>query len=221
MTEPRLPRTIFCPLQIEGRTLEKQGVTDPVRISGPGADAVEAAVRAAPRQDAGNHFILAGLAGGLNPDICSGNGFWISRVLNEHGAVVNSEEPLNPENGPFASIHMSSEPIFGPAEKALLYESSTADLVDMEAWRFAEVCSELGIRWSIIRGVSDAAMEQLPTGSDKLVDAQGAARPLKITIYILSHPWRIPSLMSLSRRTDKALRNVAEELKKSNWAMRP
>lgn len=212
---------IFCPLQIEARTLKKQGIKDPIAISGPGADAVEAAVRAAVGQGSSNHFILAGLAGGLNPEIQSGDAFWISKILDESGSLMNSEEPLRPENARLGSIYMAREPIFTPNEKRVLHESSTADLVDMEAGRFADVCSELKIKWSIIRGVSDDATECLPPGSDTLVDDEGAARPAIIAAYILRYPWRIRSLMSLSRRTDTALKNVAIELKKSNLTSSP
>ena len=160
---------IFCPLEIEARGLKKQGVSDPITISGPGADAVENAVGHACKMAARQHFILAGLAGGLDGRILSGQAFWVDRILDAHGQLVGTDDSTKSESSSIASIHMANKPLYSPTEKRLLHESSKADLVDMEALAFARACEASGIKWSIIRGVSDAFDENLPPGSDSPV----------------------------------------------------
>ena len=214
MTEPRRQRTIFCPLEIEAKGLKKHGVEDSITISGPGAQSVEKAVRDASGGPVHRHFILAGLAGGLNPKILSGEAFWISRILDSDANTLAMDESVNPESGSRASIHMVNTPLFSPEDKRKLHEASKADLVDMEAWAFAQACEKLGIKWSIIRGVSDDSSENLPPGTDSLVDQSGSSRPWRIATYLLTRPWRIPALTRLSGRTSRALENVACELRK-------
>ena len=214
MTEQRPQRTLFCPLEIEARSLKKQGVSDPITISGPGAMAVEKAVRQAIKTPVQQHFILAGLAGGLDARILSGQAFWIDRILDAHGQVVGMDDSPKSVPSSIASIHMANKPIYSPAEKRLLHESSKADLVDMEALAFARACEASGVKWSIIRGVSDASDETLPPGSGSLIDQEGHSRPWRIAGYVLTSPWRIPALIRLSGRTSRALENVACELKK-------
>ncbi len=214
MTQSRSQRIILCPLKIEARTLRKHGIEDTILISGPGADAVEKAVHEASREGLDTHLVLAGLAGGLNPEIRSGEAFCIIRFLDSNGALLNTAKTCRIEKSPSTTIHMAENPIYSPEAKRSLHQTSKAGLVDMEARRFAQVCDSLGMKWSILRGVSDDFSENLPPDSASLVDRNGNSRPTVIAAYVFRHPWRIPALLRLSKRTSKALKNVALELKK-------
>ena len=206
--------TILCPLQIEAKILRKWGIKAPIRVSGPGGDAIDQTVRNMVRNTNRTHLILAGVAGGLDPAIQAGSAFWISGILNSQGDPMVSKNQFSPQDAPRTTICMVEKPLFSPSAKKTLFESSGAGLVDMEARSFALSCQKIGVKWSIVRGVSDDWRQALPDGAERLVDECGAPRPLRIAGYIMGHPWRIPALWQLSSRTTKAMENVARELKK-------
>ncbi|MDG2423647.1 MAG: hypothetical protein P8M22_06700 [Phycisphaerales bacterium] len=210
MTAPPARRAILCPLEFEARALRKARLADPVRVCGPGEAAVENAVREVVQELAPAKLILAGLAGGLQPDIQSGQAHWITRVVAAKGDLIADSPAEQMVDG--LSICTVQAPAETPEAKQAIHLASGADLVDMESQRFVEVCEELGVPWAILRGVSDQSSEPLPPGTIDLVDAKGRPRKVRTLAFLARNPWRIPGLMKLAGRSSRAMKQVAAEL---------
>ncbi|MEE2908506.1 MAG: hypothetical protein VX527_11835 [Planctomycetota bacterium] len=212
MTASPPRRVILCPLQIEANALRKAGIADPLKVCGPGADAVEKAVLEIVQTGEPPMLILAGLAGGLDPRIKAGEARWVTRIVSPTGALLGQVSQPRSKQKADCTVCTVDSPVDTPQAKQELHKASGADLVDMESSRFVEVCQQLGVSWAILRGVSDDSAQHLPGGSEHMVDHQGCPRLGQICKFLLSHPWHIPSLIKLSLRTSRALKRVAAEL---------
>lgn len=213
MTAPPPRRVILCPLQIEANALRKARLADPLKVCGPGADAVEKAILEVLKKGNPPMLILAGLAGGLDPGIRAGEARWVTRVVSPKGALIGQDRRPQAQQEPRCTVCTVDSLVGTPQAKLELYEASGADLVDMESRRFVEVCQRERVSWAILRGVSDAAGQHLPAGADRMVDSQGCPRHGQILKFLLRHPWRIPGLIKLAVRTSRAMKRVAAELR--------
>lgn len=102
--------------------------------------------------------------------------------------------------------------IHSPRAKAALGERTGADLVDTESHHFAPACEAAGLRWAIVRAVSDGPGDALPRGVETWVDSQGRTKPNAVAMACLTRPWIIPSLMRLRTNTASALSAMASRL---------
>ena len=144
-----------------------------LEVCGPGTEGI--------RRWAGAHtqlkrpVVLAGLGGGLDPELATGTVRFASEVYDPHG---------KPRTAPLASLIIapdleqgrftSSLRTVGTVEaKADLRRVSGADIVDLESVPFAQLGERLGWKWGIIRAVGDTADEPLPAAVDNWVDHQG------------------------------------------------
>ena len=182
-------------------------------VTGPGSEAVERAVEAllagkADTRRSAPHLILAGVAGGLSKRARPGRAYPISRVVSESGEtrfrLCDDDEGL--------VLCSVAKAVHSPQAKRDLHSRSGADLVDLESGGFVLACQRHGRACSIIRGVSDDATEALPKGVEAFVDEHGKPRCGHVLWSLLSHPWRIPAVISLARRTNAAMVQVAARL---------
>ncbi len=102
--------------------------------------------------------------------------------------------------------------IRSPRAKAALGERTGADLVDTESHHFAPACEAAGLRWAIVRAVSDGPGDTLTRGVETWVDSQGRTKPNAVALACLTRPWIIPSLMRLRASTAAALDAMASRL---------
>ena len=84
----------------------------------------------------------------------------------------------------------------GEDERAAVARAG-ADLVDLESVAFAEIATDRGWRWAIVRGVSDDAGSPLPAGVESWVDRRGRSRPLRTAGAVVRHPAMVASLVRL------------------------
>lgn len=214
MSEPTPRRVILCPLNVEANALRRAGLADPIRLCGPGEDAIEKAILSEVQRGDASRLVLAGLAGGISRGVRSEQAHWISRVVTPDGHPVGEDLTLAPGAMKRAlCVCTVGTPVSTPQAKQALHEASGADLVDLESRRFVEICQREGLDWAILRGVSDDAKESLPPGSERLVDARGHARPGRVMAALAVHPWRIPGVIKLARTASRAMAKVASELK--------
>lgn len=99
-----------------------------------------------------------------------------------------------------------------PRAKQALGERTGAELVDMESHHFAAACERLGIRWAIVRGVSDGPDDALPPGVERFVGPDGATRPAAVAAACLRRPWLLPGLLRLRGASARALAAMSERL---------
>lgn len=151
------------------------------------------------------HLILAGACGGLTPvdDVPA-----IARVIDEHG---HSWIPANADPSGVTLIGVDTI-IATPADKAVLAARTGAAIVDMESHAFAAWCEERGVRWSVVRGVSDTPEETLPHEVLDWISPSGDTRQMRAARDLLLKPWLIPHVLDVLRRSRRVLPKVGRRV---------
>jgi adenosylhomocysteine nucleosidase len=181
----------------------------------PGAEIValmtgigmKAAARAAERAlDLGpcDHVLVVGIAGGIDPQLHIGDVVVPEVVV--HGGT--GEEYLADQLGSrvVTGRIVSSDDLLADRDEqaALVVQGVTA--VDMETAAVAAVCQSRGVPWSAFRGISDHGIED---GVDDsllaLSHPDGTADAGAVARYVLTKPWRVPTLARLGRDMQRAV----------------
>lgn len=226
---------ILCPLEHEARVLRACLAGRAVRVCGPGR-AAETCVRGL-GEDQPGLLILAGLCGGLREGsrvpritrvISTRGQVWRVPVTlalapkREAGAGDSGAGVPGTAQGFGArSLHEGGgahdgatligvdEIVRTARAKRALGERFGADVCDMEAHHFAYACVDVGIRWAVVRGVSDGPDEDVASGLDGLVDARGRTRVGAAVRRCVLRPWEVGGLLRLRRQSVAALKEVA------------
>lgn len=143
--------------------------------------------------------ILAGFAGGLNPRL-------------KRGDVVRATLSNWAE-----AIHTTSDVVATLEDKRGLYESTHCDIVEMEASGVVAIAQKAQIPLDIVRVVSDAANECVPC--DVLRHGYnartGRETPLKMALYLATHPGSIGKLKSFVRTISPCRAALADAVEKA------
>jgi len=198
---------VLCPMRMERvhveRALKRAGLSR-VRVvqTGIGKDAVvravDAAVGGAHRPDL---IILAGSAGGLrNCDPCPP----IARVVDEGDGEW---KPFDPDRGGRDAITLIGVDriVSNPQDKAAVAAATGASIVDMESHAFAAHCQRLGVRWSVVRCVSDSPEETLPGEVLGWITPEGDERIGRAIWDMVRKPSLIPHVLAVKGRADRVL----------------
>lgn len=210
---------VLCALEIERAAAARaaRGVADVVRF-GPGPAAVRAwgeqfdAERSGRGDQTPALVILFGLAGGLMP---TGPAPSIGRVIDREGRVWT---PPVVAGDPASAVTLlgMDDPVIEPARKHELAARSGAALVDTESHAFAawaDGSGGAGVRWAVIRGVSDGPDEPLPREVTGWIDARGRVRVVRPLLDVIRRPRLAPAVLALSERADAALHAAGERLR--------
>lgn len=204
-----LQPVIFCPLSIE-RSAIARALNGRARIvtTGPGPDAVRAAVE---------HLngirpplvVLFGLAGGLRDD---------AELAPRIGSVMDKDArswtcpAVAPGEGRASVAVGVDEPVTHPARKRQMGTAYGAAIVDCESHAFAAAAQAAGLRWAIVRGISDGVNVRLPAHATDWVDSEGRTRLGGLLLSIARNPAVLPAVIMLGRRTRPALRAAKARL---------
>jgi len=153
------------------------------------------------------HVIVAGLGGGLDPSLASGDVVLdtalpdLSRRLQERGVA---------RAGP---VHTADRIVESPRAKRALFDRTGASVVDMEQ---AVVvgrlrASEAGPgRQAVIgiRAVLDPADRALPAAFTEMIDEAGRARAGRAVRVLLRRPGMIPAAIASMRQSRVATRRL-------------
>lgn len=196
---------VLCPLSIERRAIAKRlREKAEVRLIGPGAAAARSAVELAAK-DRPPIVILFGLAGGLRDDVIAPP---IGRVVDKDGrGWVPPCIPPGEEDA--VTIVGMDEPVLHRARKRQMAGAYAAALVDMESHAFAAAATAAGLRWAIIRGVSDGPDMELPAAVTEWVDPLGRMRLMRVFLGAILNPGVIPAVFGLVLRGRPALKAAA------------
>lgn len=201
------PPLVFCPLGFERRAFLRFGKL-PVVTTGPGADCIRRAFAARdawPVRDP-RFVVLLGLAGSLDARVAPGTDHACAEVVTE-----GSPTPLRSTLIPHATARIveHASVVGTPEEKARLAAATHAHLVDLESHAFASCAESAGLRWGVVRGVSDGAHETLPAELAGFVDARGETRVARVVAALVRRPSLVPALMRIGRTSRLALRNAS------------
>ena len=197
---------VLCPLEIERRAASA-AVAARARVvrTGPGALAVARAVEGLDLASNGL-VVLFGVAGGIaeSPiavtasDVIDGDTGerWTPTVGSDGGVVVVGVEA----------------PIGTVEEKRALAARTGASVVDCESHGFARACAERGVRWAIVRGVSDGPGDTLPACAATWVRDDGITNARRVAADLLRRPVLIAPVARLGRATRAGLASAGARL---------
>jgi adenosylhomocysteine nucleosidase len=202
---------IVCPLEFERSALRavarRQGWA--LHCCGPGAPGVErwAGVSTIPR---GARVVLAGVAGGLRPDLAPGTAVELAEVVEAGARTV--VPPLRLTGLPAARCLAVPAPLVTVESKRAAALLHGADVVDTESAAFARVATRARWSWTIVRGVSDGAGDALPEGIEAWTDARGRTRLAPVAWAVLRGRISGGGLARLGGRSMMAMQALAAAL---------
>lgn len=175
-------------------------------ITGMGRKNAAESIREAVAAVEPERVLTCGFAGGLNPELPLG------AVIYDHDYDVGVEETLN-ELGAFpGKFHCSKRVAITSAEKQSLWQSTGADVVEMESSVIRNLCREWKIPSATIRVISDPAQEDLPLDFNALMTSEDRIHFGKMALAILASPRKIPQLIAFQRQTVTAARELGRVL---------
>jgi Phosphorylase superfamily len=136
-----------------------------------------------------SRVILAGLAGGVDPSLKTGD------------VVID---------GP---IHTAAELVCTPADKAALFARTGAACVDMETHLVREQARAAGIPFTAVRVIMDSAHEALSPEVLRLIDDQGRPSVLALIGMLLRRPGLLGGLIRMRRTSAAALAVLGEAVR--------
>lgn len=178
-------------------------LTPNLLITGMGAARARRAMQAALARIRPRLVLSCGFAGGLNPELQSGDVLFQSEKSDELDAAL---EKAGARRGRF---YCASGIASTASQKRALREQTGADAVEMESEAIREVSRSLGLPCVTIRAISDAADEDLPLDFNLLLDANQNLRLGKLAAALALSPGKIPGLLRLRRSTRQAARRLA------------
>lgn len=119
---------------------------------------------------------------------------------------------------PFSSGSLceSSSIVATIVDKKNLYDTIGSVALDMESAAIAKVAHEANIPFLVIRAIADPANMNMPKAVIHALNNEGSVDIKKLLVYLLTHPYEIPSLIKLGlafRLARKKLKSVAHTLK--------
>lgn len=163
-----------------------------VVITGMGGEMAAQRVKKVLAQEHADIFVMAGFAGALNPELKKGQVIvadrYSSRDLFDFIRLIPGYD--------IAALHTASRVVSTPDEKLALGQQTGCQLVDMEMAAVAAVVSSYGTDILGIRVISDEAHEAVPVGilANGYNQTKGKTTPVKMALYLMTHPWRIGEL---------------------------
>ena len=165
-----------------------------VRCAGLGPRAAQiAAERLA---DGGATALMSfGIAGGLDPALAPG-----ALIIAGDAAWAADLCKCFPAALPRSLAH-TDQILASPTEKAALFATSGAAVVDMESAGIAEIAAAHGLPFVAVRVIADTAHDRVPSIAINATTADGRVRMLASIAGALRHPSQIPDLIRLGRQT--------------------
>jgi nucleoside phosphorylase len=158
--------------------------------------------------------IAGGLESGLTPrdiivahTIRAANG----KSWNCDPALVNflKERVAHHRDG---TVYGSTFLVPTPREKKKLYRETSCTLVDMESHIVAEVATEHGLPFAVLRGVSDSINDTFPKAALVAVNEDGSPNNQAMYRSILANPFQLPSLLKLFKHSRISLERLSEAI---------
>jgi len=153
--------------------------------------------------------IMAGVAGGLDPNLAIGD-----VIVDDASAGIplrnNSGDTPLPRRG---KIHTAASVIATPQDKAALFAQTGALAVEMENAPIRAWAAVNRIAFAGVRGISDTAEHTIDPAVLGLVDERGGLKKAALAKLLLTRPAMIGPLKQLGDNTHQAANAAAEVVK--------
>lgn len=158
-------------------------------------------------------LISAGFAGALRPDLKRNDAVLVTSLTSDEAATpaldidlslpttAPDEDHAQVQTGRLVTVRRI---VRTAAEKAELHAQWRADLVDMESYPIAALCSERGVRFLGVRVISDEASTDLPPEILSILGPTGSFRFGAAVGAIWRRPSSLKELWSLREHAHQA-----------------
>ena len=189
-------------------------------VIGMGAARAGPAAQRAIAENRPGRVILVGFSGALSPALKVGDIVRPQWVRNAQGETLRlgSSQASAPrvadpaECASALTLLTSDHLVCDPTEKRRLGNVFRAAIVDMESFAVAEAARQAGVPLTVVRAVSDDADTALPPRMADWVNADGSPSVLRATLALLRRPMLLPVLLKMRKHTQRAARQLAEEV---------
>lgn len=178
-----------------------------IGVSGANADRAEEIAQGFLDEGAAA-IVSAGLCGGLDPTLKSGDLVLGERVVSAQGDIVIADKRLSAAADKFAPRHVA---IFGSDEivddvekKKLLFQRYAAETVDMESHGAARAAAKAGVPFIAIRVVADASTRALPKAALRAVTPTGGVNVMNVLVDCVRQPQQFEEIFALGRDSGAA-----------------
>jgi adenosylhomocysteine nucleosidase len=155
-------------------------------------------------------LISAGFAGALDDELNVGD---IFIAKNFSSANMPAESSLAEFPVKVRILTTTKQVIDSPEERLRLAQTTGAAAVDMETDFIARVCAERGLPMLSVRAISDTAARPLPLPPHILFDIERQkTKTGKLSLYLATHPLRVPRMISFIRQVRMARRALTRAL---------
>ena len=175
-------------------------------ITGMGARNAERAIRGAIAERRPTLVLTCGFAGGLKPGLEQGAVFFNA----DNGSGLETD--LIAAGALAGKFHCAAKVATTVAEKRVLWESTGADLVEMESQVIRELCHKEKIPGATVRVLLDTAEQDLPLDFDQLMNEREEMDYGKLAIAIAKSPGKIGTLMRFQKQAKSAAEKLARVL---------
>ena len=157
-----------------------------------------------------------GLAGGLSPDLHSGDIVIATHVIAEgrrnkahadwiRTIVAAFDDELRVHRGAMAGSNLV---LTRSADKADLHEATRAIAVDMESHIAAEYARGHNLPFAAIRAISDPASRGLPEIASNALRPDGSVDVMKVMSGVLRGPGQVPALIAAGIDSNRAFASL-------------
>jgi adenosylhomocysteine nucleosidase len=178
-----------------------------VVCGGIGAEAARRAAEATIEMYSPDVIYSAGFAGALDPKLKVGDVLLPRRLVN-----ASDGSSFEMEIG--GGVLLSFGAVAGKDQKKKLRESFSSDAVDMEAAAVARAAQLRGIRFGVVKVISDEFDFELPE-TERFVDANGRFSEVRFAVFTVVRPWLWPRVARLAVNSGRAARVLSEWLGKN------
>lgn len=178
-----------------------------IGVSGANADRAEEITQGFLDEGA-KGIISAGLCGGLDPALKTGDLILGERVVSAQGDIVIADKRLSAAADKFSPRHVA---IFGSDEivdsiekKQALFQRYAAETVDMESHGAARAAAKAEIPFIAIRVVADGSARALPKAALRAVTPSGGVNVMNVLVDCVKAPQQFEEIFALGRDSGAA-----------------
>ncbi|HSY93736.1 MAG TPA: hypothetical protein VK812_20420, partial [Candidatus Binatus sp.] len=169
---------------------------------GIGAEAARRAAEAVIAIYAPALICSAGFAGALDPNLKVGD-------MVQPRRVVNAGDGSQVDLGRGEGVLVSFGSVATPEQKAKLRDSFGATAVDMEAAALARAAEARGVRFAVVKVISDEFDFAFPS-MERFVDSSGRFLEGRFAWFAALRPWLWPQVWRLARNGSRASRALCD-----------
>ena len=156
-----------------------------------------------------DHVMIAGICGGLDPDLPVGTLVNPDTVIDHTSGATYAHTP--PGAAPTAGTLITTEGVSLDKDQSLRFFEDGCIAVDMETSAVAEVCEANGCPWSVYRCISDRHFDGLlDERVINLANPDGSGNREAFEQLLAEDPSILPKLEQLGRDSELAARLAAE-----------